>query len=95
VAHERKRALYAEVFAALEPGGVFLNLEHVSSPTRALHERFFAALGVSADQEDPSNKLLDVETQIRWFRELGFIDADCHWKWLELALLAGIKPAGP
>jgi tRNA (cmo5U34)-methyltransferase len=89
---ERKRALYGEVFEALEPNGVFLNLEHVDSPTPALHEDFLAALGKTRAQDDPSNKLLSVETQLRWLRELGFVDVDCHWKWRELALLAGVKP---
>lgn len=89
---ERKRALYGEVFAALRPGGVFCNLEHVAPATPALHARFLRALGATPADEDPSNKLLDVATQVRWLRELGFVDADCHWKWLELALLGGAKP---
>lgn len=89
--HERKRELYSEVFGLLEPGGVFLNLEHVSSPTPRLHERFLATLGLTVEEEDPSNRLLDVETQLRWLGEIGYVDVDCHWKWLELALLAGIK----
>jgi hypothetical protein len=37
--------------------------------------------------------LLDVETQLGWLRDIGFEDVDCHGKWLELALLAGVRPA--
>lgn len=91
--HPRKRSLYAEVFECLAPGGTFCNLEHVASATPSLHNQFLAKLGIPADQEDPSNKLLDVETQLSWLREIGFTDVDCHWKWRELALLVGIKPS--
>jgi tRNA (cmo5U34)-methyltransferase len=87
--HARKRLLYTEVLAALRPGGVFCNLEHVSSSTPALHDRFLLAIEAV---EDETNILLDVETQLVWLRELGFDDVDCDWKWLELALLAGRKP---
>jgi tRNA (cmo5U34)-methyltransferase len=92
--HERKRSLVAEVFERLEPGGVFANLEHVASPTERLHRRFYEAIGYGPHWEDPSNRLLDVETQLRWLRETGFEDVDCYWKWLEMALLIGLKP-GP
>lgn len=93
LSHERKRTLYAEIFERIAPGGIFCNLEHVASPTPELHEKFLTAIGYSCDTEDPSNQLLDVETQLRWLREIGFQQVDCYWKWLEMALLVGTRPA--
>ncbi|BCS32142.1 methyltransferase [Luteitalea sp. TBR-22] len=87
----RKQALYAEIHDRLVPGGVFLNLEHVASATPAMHAWFLHALGVTPAQDDPSNKLAPVEMQLQWLRAIGFIEVDCHWKWRELALLAGVK----
>ena len=98
---ERKRTLYEEIFDLLEPGGVFLNLERVASPTPNLRRRFRAAMGHDHDTdhdhdtEDLSDRLLDLDTQLHWLREIGFADVDCYWKWLELALLGGVKPENP
>ena len=92
VVDERKRALYSEIHALLNSGGVFCNLEHVASPSPNLHEQFLRVIGSTLETEDPSNKLLDVETQLQWLREIGFVEVDCHWKWRELALLAGRRP---
>jgi tRNA (cmo5U34)-methyltransferase len=89
LAHERKRTLYSEIYGLLNAGGVFCNLEHVSSPTPALHAEFLREIDKTPVTEDPSNRLLDLETQLVWMREIGFVDVDCHWKWRELALLAG------
>jgi tRNA (cmo5U34)-methyltransferase len=90
--HDRKRSLYTEVFSILNSGGIFCNLDHVSSPSIRLHERFMARLGKTPDNEDSSNRLLDLHTQLEWLQNIGFEDVDCYWKWLEFALMIAVKP---
>ena len=89
--HARKRRLYGEVFELLNPKGVFCNLDRVASSTESLHVKFNEVSG-TPNTEDPPNRLLDVETQLQWLRKIGFVDVDCYWKWLEIALLVGFKP---
>ncbi|HET8863579.1 MAG TPA: class I SAM-dependent methyltransferase [Solirubrobacterales bacterium] len=85
---ERKRSLFAEVNALLVPGGVFANLDLVAAPSR-LHERFRREIGRVED--DPSDHLAELSAQIEWLREAGFAEVDCHFKWLELALIVAVK----
>lgn len=61
----------------LDPGGVFANLDPVASPTERAHAAFFAAIDVPLENADPSDRLLDVGTQVQWLRDLGFTDVDC------------------
>jgi SAM-dependent methyltransferase len=89
----RQQALYAEVFGILRPGGRFVNAEHVASPTERLHHEFLAALGRRPYDDDPSNQLTPVEHHLTWLNAIGYADADCFWKWREIAVLAGTKPA--
>jgi SAM-dependent methyltransferase len=90
--HPRKKELYTEIFNMLNSGGLFCNFEHVAPATHNLHLKFLADLNMSLKDEDPSNKLLDMNVQLGWLREIGFVDVDCYWKWLEIAVLAGFKP---
>ena len=75
------------MFGSLNPGGAFCNLEHVSSPTLELHHEFLAAIPFLPHEEDPSNKLLDVEIRLTWLGGIGFENVDSLWKWRELELL--------
>ena len=38
--HSEKQRLYQDIFSLLNPGGLFLNLEHVSSSSEILEETF-------------------------------------------------------
>ncbi|MEP7357320.1 MAG: class I SAM-dependent methyltransferase [Anaerolineales bacterium] len=93
LAPARQGGLYGEIWAALRPGGVFANLEHVSSPTARLEELFYNALGTTAANRDPSNQCVRLGQHLEWLAGLGFEDADCLWKWRELALVAGVRAA--
>ncbi|HEY1738143.1 MAG TPA: class I SAM-dependent methyltransferase [Acidimicrobiia bacterium] len=90
---ERQRALYGEVRELLDPGGTFVNLEHVDSPTPELHLEFLALLGTKPEDDDPSNQLVRVDVQLQWLRDLGFEQVDNLWRWRELALLHARKPS--
>jgi hypothetical protein len=68
---------------------VFLNLEHVAPVSAAKHAAFLAAMGMTAEMEDKTNLLVGADVQLEWLRRIGFVDVDCDWKWLELALLTG------
>jgi ubiquinone/menaquinone biosynthesis C-methylase UbiE len=44
---------------------------------------------------DKADNILEpVEAQVGWLRESGFQQADCYFKWLELAVFGGQKPPG-
>lgn len=86
---ERKRELFAEIHTLLRPGGVFANLDLVRSASTELHERFRREIG--RPQDDPTDRLADLSAQLTWLRGAGFAEAECHFKWLELALVVAPK----
>lgn len=86
---ERKQELFGEIHALLTPGGVFANLDLVRSASSRLHERFRREIGRVED--DPTDRLAELGEQMGWLREAGFSEVDCHFKWLELALIVAVK----
>jgi tRNA (cmo5U34)-methyltransferase len=89
--HQRKYTLYEEIYDMLYPAGVFCNLDHVSSPSVEQHRRFLKAINHANKREDNTNRMLPVEKQLQWLRDIGFVDVECYWKWLEFALLIGYR----
>ncbi|MBW3621823.1 MAG: methyltransferase domain-containing protein [Armatimonadetes bacterium] len=85
--HARKRALYSEIYEALTPGGMFLNLEHVASPTPELEDLFHSlfqehlnrhacrnGLGPSDTGEDGKKEYKDSTDNI-----LEGVEVQLHW----------------
>jgi tRNA (cmo5U34)-methyltransferase len=104
--HPAKKSLFARIFAALRPGGVFVNAEQVAGPTPAL-DAVYKSLWLQQVREagatpqqiadslyrQQDDRCASVEDQLHWMREAGFTDADCWFKDNRFAVLAGTRPA--
>lgn len=90
--HERKRELYSEIFFFLKPGGIFCNLDHIHSESKKLNRYFRKIMGQTPVNKEHGKRLAKIDTQLEWLVDIGFVDVDCYWKWLEFALLIGFKP---
>jgi hypothetical protein len=42
-------------------------------------------------EDDPTDRLAGLAEQMDWLRDAGFGEVDCHFKWLELALMIAVK----
>jgi tRNA (cmo5U34)-methyltransferase len=104
---ERKRTLFAEILALLEPGGMFVNMDYVAidGPLRGLFDEEMLASAVRAERESGGTRhehevdLEDdddwpdtVEDQLRWLGDAGFEQVETHFKWAEAAIYGGTRP---
>lgn len=84
----RKREIYEEIFNLLAPGGVFLNLEHVASPSpflEHLHDEFFIdSLYRYHHNLDPTKTREEIaldhyNSPLREANILAPVDTQCSW----------------
>ncbi len=92
--HDEKRALYGKVFAALNPGGVFVNADQVLAESQWLEGKYrqywdgFLAKGalpageleVIKNRRDTFDRNWHLDGQLSWLRECGFSDVDVIYK---------------
>ncbi len=103
-----KRLLFRRAFAALRPGGVFVNADQVAGPTlardahyRALWLRAVREAGVSeedlaaARERMTHDRLAPLAAQLGWLAEAGFADVDCAYKQWSFVVYAGTRPEAP
>jgi SAM-dependent methyltransferase len=92
---ERKRNLYAEIYGLLKAGGIFLNLDQVSSATHSITNNrpdiTIHEIEEAYYQDKKENIPAPAEIQCQWLRNIGFEDVDCFFRTFELALLGGRK----
>jgi tRNA (cmo5U34)-methyltransferase len=102
---DRKRSILPSILAALRPGGVFLNADHIAGPTPELealyHQRWLSnvrALGATEQQiadslfRQQEDRRTPIAPQLAWLREAGFAHVDCWYKHSSFAVLTGTRP---
>jgi tRNA (cmo5U34)-methyltransferase len=91
----RIRALYAEVFQLLAPGGFFMNLDYVRPASPELRALLSWARGDPAGAQpgrsSGGTSPGGMGDQLQWLRDAGFDPVDCFWKEFQAALFGGFK----
>ena len=103
--HEAKRELFRRVFAALRPGGVFVNADQVAGSTDALEAQYVqrwlrAVQGCGASEKEVEDSLFrqredrraSLEAQLVWLREAGFAEVDCWYKDGSFVVFVAVRP---
>jgi tRNA (cmo5U34)-methyltransferase len=106
---QRKRGIFAEIYAHLRPGGWYVNFDPVRAPDAAL-EATWERVNDRYDPEAPFTRahrtpqeearhenhvryMIPLEPQLEWLREAGFATVDVFWKRLDWVIYGGCKLA--
>jgi len=101
---EAKQRLYKELFAKLNPGGCFFNVDSVTPADEDTKEwytsrrRVDQERGVEAARQNPAHgvqthhHIETVPAQMAMTRAAGFVQVDCFYKQLRQTIIGGFKP---
>lgn len=103
IENQFKETLCSRIFASLKPGGLFISRDFLlgSSPgLNACYERSWLQEMKSSELEkgsfDAETTLCEHPAPLRQYLQLleneGFVDVDCHWRYLNFAIFGGRKP---
>jgi tRNA (cmo5U34)-methyltransferase len=100
-----KRLLFGRIFAALKPGGIFVNADQIAGPTTSLralyHQRWLDAVRDAGTSEQElalafdrmkHDRFATLDDQTAWLKEAGFINVDCFYRQFSFAVFGGWKP---
>jgi tRNA (cmo5U34)-methyltransferase len=105
---DNKRAMFADIFARLRPGGWYLNYDPIRAPDDALesiwqrvndrydpqapHLREHRTEQEQARYENHIRYMIPLQPQVEWLRAAGFKNVDVYWKRLDWVIYGGSKP---
>ena len=105
LAHTDKEELFRQVYLALRPGGVFINLDQIEGSTQGLRDLYWEtwlekvrASGADEGKVQESisrRRELDNDAsladQLCWLSGAGFTDVDCIYKHYFVGVFYGLK----
>jgi len=104
LAHDDKQRLFRKVYAALHPGGAFIDADQALGPTAASEARYEDMWLQRAREQGASDgdiaaaiermradRNATLAEQLRWLEEAGFRDVDCWYKFYRFAVFGGFK----
>ncbi|MCX6021691.1 MAG: methyltransferase domain-containing protein [Chloroflexi bacterium] len=102
-----KAALFRRVFAALKPGGVFVNADQALGATPELERRYREAWlrqvqenGVPPEELHNAlermkfDRMSPLADQLAWLEDAGFENVDCWFKDYSFVVFSGERPGG-
>jgi tRNA (cmo5U34)-methyltransferase len=101
---EIKQSILPRIHAALRPGGVFINADHIAGPTPELEEAYqqrwhveIRRLGATEQQiadslyRQQEDRRTPIDAQLTWLKAAGFSQVDCWYKAYTFAVLTGTR----